>query len=149
MKHRMVTMRLHRNGVILAAVLGLLFAILVFVAGYLTARANPIAVRTATTAAPPQTTAQAPPAATQTEPPPATLTVRVGAFPDEADAKALAAKLAAGKIETKITPLQMAEGATLHLVIFGHYATREEAVAAAARVEEAHDVAAAVIPIPP
>lgn len=148
MKHQMVTMRLHRNGVILAVILGLLFAILIFVAGYLTARANPVIVQTATAAAPAQTASQAPPAVTETAPPPATLTVRAGAFPEEAEAKALAQKLAAGKIETTIAPLQLEDGTTLHLVLSGQYVTREEAAAVVARLEEEYGVTAAVIPIP-
>jgi len=170
----MVTMRLHRSGVILVIVFALLLAVLIFAAGYLTGmtRGMKIALQTPAVpkvavpkvavpkvpaialpgskdkAAPPTTSAAAAaPAATATQPA-EMLTIRVGVFPSEEDAKALVQQLALGKVEATIAPLATDAGPTLYLVLAGRYTSRREAAEAAAELERKQGVGTAVMPLP-
>jgi cell division septation protein DedD len=77
------------------------------------------------------------------------LTIRAGAFATEEEAKALAGRLAASKIESRIVPFQTAEGTTLYLVLAGSYATRPEALAEMSQIEQKEGVTGAVVPLPP
>ena len=150
-KHEMVTFRLHRGGVILAVILALVFAILIFAAGYLTATARRRAVVPAAPAKSAAKPAAAPqtPATASSAPAAQALTIRAGAFATEEEAKALAGKLTAGKIESRIVPFETAEGTTLYLVLAGSYTTRPEALAAMSQIEQKEGVTGAVIPLPP
>lgn len=168
----MVTMRLHRKGVILAIVFGLIFAILIFAVGYMAgmsrgmklALTKPAVPKIAVpkivppkiavpklpgtaTAAPGTTAGQdARPKAGGT--PAVPLAVRAGVFPAEEDAKALVQRLAGNKITATIAPLPTDAGPTLYLVLVGRYTSRREAAAAAAELERNEGLNTAVVPIP-
>ena len=148
-KHTMVTLRLHRNGVILAVVFAILFAILIFVAGYLfgTRRGAAIALAKPT---PPKTGVPkivAPKVPTTDKAFTAAVAVRVGLFSAEADAKALVQRLAASKVTATIAPLPTDAGPTLYLVLVGRYTNRRAAAAAAAALAEEHELDTAVVPV--
>jgi len=143
-KHTMVTLRLHRSAVILIIVFALIFAILIFVAGYLSGGKRVAKPAAATAAAPQKHVALEARAVPAAQP---TVTIRVGMFTTEAEAKALVQRLAAEKIAASIRPLPMDNGATLYLVMTGRYATREEAASAASKLAEELGVETAVMPI--
>lgn len=168
-KHSMVTLRLHRSAVILTIVLSFVFAILIFVLGYMFAMtrvpkvavAKPkvpkvalpkvappkIALPTATSTT--GTTAPVPRGVLVADKPPEEmLAVRVGMFPEEKDAKALVQQLAAAKIAATVTPMPTDAGPTIYLVLVGRYTTRRDAAAAAAWLEKEQKVDTAVMPVP-
>ncbi|HEX7807194.1 MAG TPA: SPOR domain-containing protein [Thermoanaerobaculia bacterium] len=143
--HAMVTFRLHRSGVILVAILAVVFAMLIFVAGYFTAvlRRAPEAPRRAAivkAAAPAKVAAQAPAIPT--------VTIRAGAFNTEDEAKALVQRLAPSKLPAQIAPLTMDNGSILNMVLIGNYANRDEAARVAAELSEEYSLDTAVIPVP-
>jgi len=145
-KHQMVTMRLHRNGVILAVLLALVMAILIFAAGYLTATiVRKPEVRRVVVNAPAAAPAKpaAKPAKTTTP-----VTIRAGAFATEDEAKALVQKLAANQFESRIVSSETEEGTALFLVLVGSYATRDEAMRDMSRMEQNVGINAAIIPAP-
>jgi len=159
-KHAMVTLRLHRSAVILMIVLSVVFAILIFVLGWVlaSARAPKVALTKPQIAAPkvPQLKAPPAPAVTSTvprgvivadKPPQQMLAVRVGMFTAEEDAKALVQRLAAAKIAASILPMPTDDGPTLFLVLVGRYANRRDAASAATWLSREQGVDTAVMPV--
>jgi hypothetical protein len=178
-KHSMVTLRLHRKGVILVVVFSLLLAVLIFFAGFLFgtrrggssfAVAKPTLPKVAVPqvavpkvavpkVAAPKLPALAVPAVTATRAAALggealgevvaqnAVAVRAGMFPDEADAKALVQRLAAGKIAATIVPMPMDSGPTLYLVLVGRYTNRREAAAAASWLANEYALETAVMPV--
>ena len=170
----MVTMRLHRSGVILVIVFALLIAILIFAAGYLVGMSRGVKIALAKPAVPKIATpklptaklptaklpalpgAKAPAAATpntaaattETAPPPPTLAIRAGVFPVEEEAKALVQRLTASKLEATVLPVATESGPTLYMVLVGRYASRAEAAAAAAELGRRQGLDTAVVPLP-
>ncbi len=173
----MVTMRLHRSGVVLVVVFALLIAILIFAAGYLVGMSRGVKIALAKPAVPKIATPKLPTAklptaklptaklpalpgakapvaattaaaATETAPPPPTLAIRAGVFPVEADAKALVQRLAVSKLEATVLPVVTESGPTLYLVLVGRYASRAEAAAAAAELGRRQGLDTAVVPLP-
>jgi cell division septation protein DedD len=132
-KHTMITFRLHRSGLVLLVICGLIVAVLLFAGGWLAATqyAGRAAARPAP--APPPGRADARPTPPPAPPPPASepLALRLGTFLSEEDAKAFVQSLAARKIDAAVIP--MAGGsATVYTVRSGRYATHDAAAAAAA-----------------
>lgn len=148
----MVTMRLHRSGVVLAVVFALLIAILIFAAGYLVGVSRGVKIAVAKPAAPkiaaPKLPAKAPAAATESAAAQPALTIRAGVFPAEDEAKALAQRLALSKVEATVLPVATESGPTLYLVLAGRYANRAEAAAAAAELGRRQGLDTAVVPMP-
>lgn len=169
----MVTMRLHRSGVILVIVFALLIAILIFAAGYLVGMSRGVKIALAKPAVPKIATPKLPTAklptaklptakapaaatttdtaatpATETAPPPPTLAIRAGVFPVEEEAKALVQRLTASKLEATVLPVATESGPTLYIVLVGRYATRAEAAAAAAELGRRQGLDTAVVPLP-
>jgi cell division septation protein DedD len=143
--HAMVTFRLHRSAVVLVAVLALVFAVLLFVAGYFTA----VLRRPSTTAQKAVVVqAAAPPSVAAPAASAPTVTIRAGTFSTEDDAKALVQRLAPSQLPMQIVPLTMANGSLLHMVLAGNYANRDDAARAAARLSEEYSLETAVIPMP-
>lgn len=82
---------------------------------------------------------------------PEQFTLRLGAFPSEEEAQALVERLAARGYTAAVSPVTARNGATLHLVLVGTYASRWEARGAAAeleRREEREGLRAVVVPAP-
>lgn len=132
-KHTMVTFRLHRSGVVLLVVCGVIVAVLLFAAGWIGGMQH-------VPAAPPVGRAEArptPPPAPPPTPAPVEepLTLRLGAFVTEEEAKAFVQSLAARKIDAAIIPIPSGS-ATVYTVLSGHYTTHDAAVAAAASLEK-------------
>lgn len=159
----MVTMRLHRSGVMLVIVFALLIAILIFAAGYLVGMSRGVKIALAKPAVPKIATpklptaklptaklpaAQAAAPATETAPPPPTLAIRAGVFPVEDEAKALVQRLALSKLEATVLPVATESGPTLYMVLVGRYASRAEAAAAAAELGRRQGLDTAVVPLP-
>ena len=147
-KHAMVTFRLHRSGVILTVILAFLFAILIFVAGYVASnllRKSPVAPKPVAAAAKPQ----APAAPAPSKETAASWTVRLGVFGTEEEAKSLAARIVKSKLETTLTNDITADGTKLYIVTAGHYAKHDEAIAAAAKIDADYGLNSAIIPAPP
>jgi cell division septation protein DedD len=155
----MVTLRLHRSAVILMIVLSVVFAILIFVLGWVfaSARAPKVALTKPQIAAPKVPQLKAPtPAVTSTvprgvivadKPPQQMLAVRVGMFTAEEDAKALVQRLAAAKIAASILPMPTDDGPTLYLVLVGRYTNRRDAASAATWLSREQGVDTAVMPV--
>jgi cell division septation protein DedD len=171
----MVTMRLHRSGVVLAVVFALLIAILIFAAGYLVGMSRGVKIALAKPAVPKIATpklptaklptaklpalpnAKAPAAASATAAaatdsaaplPEPTLAIRAGVFPVEDDAKALVQRLTASKLDATVLPVATESGPTLYMVLVGRYASRAEAAAAAAELGRRQGLDTAVVPLP-
>jgi cell division septation protein DedD len=147
-KHAMVTFRLHRNGVILSVILALLFSVLIFAAGYVASnlrRKSPVVSKPAIAAKPdaPKAPPSAPQAAVNS------WTIRLGVFGSEEEAKALAARIAKGKLETVLSTAETADGTKLYIVTSGHYAKREDAAVAAAKFDADYGLNAVMISAPP
>jgi cell division septation protein DedD len=163
----MVTMRLHRKGVILAIVFALVFAILIFAVGYMTGMSRGMKIALKAPAVPkiavPKVVVPKLPSATATTAtatagqdarpvaggtPAVRVAIRVGVFPAEEDAKALVQRLAASKVTATISPMPTDAGPTLYLVLVGRYTSRREAAAAAAELERNEGLDTAVVPVP-
>jgi cell division septation protein DedD len=144
MKHSMVTFRLHRTAVIFIIIGSLLAALLIFAGGYVLAMRRRPAVAAAPavgTVAPAPVVATAPPA-----PKGDILSVRVGIFDSEDEAKALTQRLAARKLDAAVVPLTTSGGVKLFTVEVGQYATRAAAAAAASSLAEQEGLQGAVVP---
>lgn len=147
MAHTMVTFRLHRRGVILLVVFGVILAALIYVAGYLTASR-----RGARASSPLIARAESPrprtkPATKTTEPREA-LTLRVAIFTSEEDAKAQVASLTSQGLKPTIIQMPTSAGVTLHNVCVGQFETRSAANAAAQELQRRLGYLPAVIPAP-
>src|SRR5947209_14243427 len=140
MKHSMVTFRLHRTAVIFIIIGSLLAAVLIFAGGYfLGMRRRDVPLAPIAAAAPATAVATAPPA-----PKPDLLSVRVGMFDSEEDAKALAQRLASQKLDAAVVPMTTAEGVKLFTVEVGQYTTRAAAAAAAKSIKDDEGLQGAV-----
>lgn len=142
----MVTFRLHRTAVIFIIIGSLLAALLIFAGGYFLAMRRrpdvPVAPTiTAAASAPAPAVATAPPA-----PKPDLLAVRVGMFDSEDEAKALAQRLVAGKLDAIVVPMTTSEGVKLFTVEVGQYTTRAAAAAAAMSLKDDEGLQGAVVP---
>lgn len=151
MPHTMVTFRLHRSGVILVVVFGVVLAGLLYAAGVLTAkfwtaappqRPKPIALKPRAT--PPVVNRQAPPSAAKEN-----LTLRVAVLTSEEDAKAQMASLAAMGLKPSVVQMPTSSGVMLHNVVVGHFETRAAANAAAKELQSRLGFLPVVIPAPP
>lgn len=148
MKHSMLTFRLHRKGVAMVAVGAVLQGALLFAAGYLAG------------------TRHAPPSASVPKPAPQeqkpakqesaakphiedeAFTLRVGAFADEADAKAFVQDMAALGRQATVVPWTSRSGLILHTVTIGQYKGRDEAASAAAELKQKEGISSAVVLAP-
>ncbi|MEA2414996.1 MAG: hypothetical protein QOI58_1653 [Thermoanaerobaculia bacterium] len=143
MKHSMVTFRLHRTAVIFIIIGSLLAALLIFAGGYVLGmrrRPVPPAAPAVATAAPPPAVATVPAAKGEV------LAVRAGIFDSEEEAKALAQRLAARKLDAAVVPLTTSGGVKLFTVEAGQYTTRAAAAAAAASLKDDEGLQGAVVP---
>lgn len=168
MRHTMLTFRLHLRGVVFAALGALLAAVLLLVGGCLLGqwRAARAAAALATSAGGTGAAgagvagaeagapgAAAPSPSTLDQPPgmPDRYTLRLGAFPTEEEAKALADRLSARGYAPTLGRVQGSAGATLHLVLVGSYDSLWEARGAAAELERREAMErrhAVVVPAP-
>jgi cell division septation protein DedD len=158
-KHTLVTFRLHQKGVILVAVGAILFGALLFASGYLTAQRRSRGIDT------PQTPQITTPGKDEKDKKddkdkkdakkesPETphisdevFALRVGAFADEADAKAFVEELTARGHQPVVVPVTTQSGVVLQTVLIGRYASRDEASAAAAELKEKEELSSAVVP---
>ncbi|HEX9983265.1 MAG TPA: SPOR domain-containing protein [Thermoanaerobaculia bacterium] len=162
-KQEIVTFRLHRKGVWLIVIGGLFVAVLIFAAGYLTAswRSNaisdsrfPVPGKAVAPALPktPAIPAPPPPGNRMPEignrasaPAAATLTLRVGAYATEEEAKAAMQTLTAAGLEPALVTAPTSGGSTLYLLHAGSYPSRASAAAAVKELGK-RGIAAAVVP---
>ena len=176
MPHTMVTFRLHRSGVILLMVFGMVLAVLIYVAGYMTGvrverkafggmpRKMPAVATTPTKKMPPTT--QSPPttpttqttSSAQTAPqpsheqrlsPPEPLTLRLAVHTSEDDAKTEIATLTAQGLQPTIVQAATTSGVTLYTIVVGRYDTRDAANAAAVQLQRRLGFMPVIIPAPP
>ncbi len=154
MKHSMITWRLHRKGAVLVAIGAVLMGFLMFAAGYLTALRRPIPApkekEEMEIAAPAlkkeQTEKQESAGKPHIED--EAFTLRVGAFADEADAKAFVQEMTARGHKPVVAPVAQ-NGVVLHMVLIGRYAGRDEAASAAAELKRKEGILSAVVPAAP
>jgi cell division septation protein DedD len=145
-KHSMITWRLHRKGAILVCIGAVLMGFLMFAAGYLTALRRSVPPAPQAIAAPVQkkdTTKKQ----ESTEKPhiqDEAFTLRVGAFADEADAKAFVQEMTARGHKPVVAPVAQ-NGIVLHMVLIGRYAGRDAAAAAAAELKRKEGIFSAVV----
>jgi len=163
MPHTMVTFRLHRRGVVLLVVFGIVLAVLIYVAGYMTAArvarsTAEVPSRKIPTNAVPRSTPKTPSAEKAPQPsneqrvtsvPSDPLTLRIAIHTTEEDAKAQIAILAAQGLQPSIVQAPTSSGVTLHTVIVGRYDTRAAANAAAAQLQRRLGFLPVIIPAPP
>ena len=154
MPHTMVTFRLHRSGVILVVVFGIVLAILIYVAGYLTATYRqksvagsplPVARKEKARATGNGQRAASPLPSVQKE----SLTLRVAVLTSEEDAKAQVASLSAMGLSPSVIQMPTSSGVTLHNVVVGRFETRAAANAAAKELQSRLGFLPVVIPAPP
>ncbi|HEX5718254.1 MAG TPA: SPOR domain-containing protein [Thermoanaerobaculia bacterium] len=150
----MITWRLHRKGAILVCIGAVLMGFLMFAAGYLTAirrLAPPAAITSAIPAAEPASKKDTKEKQESAEKPhieDEAFTLRVGAFADEADAKAFVQEMTARGHKPVVAPVAQ-NGIVLHMVLIGRYAGRDAAAAAAAELKRKEGISSAVVPAAP
>lgn len=160
MPHTMVTFRLHRSGVILLIVFGIVLAVLIYAAGYMTASR----VARSPAGVPPRPNAPvvvAPPTpklpSARKSPQPGNeqrvtsepLTLRIAVHTSEEDAQAQIATLTAQGLQPTILQASTTSGVTLHNVVVGRYETRAAAIAAAAQLQRRLGFMPVIVPAPP
>ena len=157
MPHTMVTFRLHRFGVILLVVFTVVLAILIYVAGYLTAvytrpavaeRRTGFSPSKAQAPAPTPTKGRAEARPTFAEPTEA-LTLRLSVLTSEEDAKAELARLAGLGLKPEIVQMPTTSGVTLYNVVIGRYETRSAANAAAGQLQSRLGFTPVIVPAQP
>lgn len=151
MPHTMVTFRLHRSGVILMVVFCVVLAILIYVAGYLTAvytRRPPAPPPKLVAAAAPKPAPMPAKKAAVTEPK-ESLTLRLSVMTSEEDAKAELARLAGFGLKPEIVQMPTSSGVTLYNVCTGHYETRSAANAAAKELQSRLGFLPVIVPAQP
>ena len=154
MPHTMVTFRLHRNGVILLVVFCVVLAILIYVAGYLTAVYSRPAVAERKTGFSPSraATAPVPPPRGRAEARPAlsepreALTLRVAVLTSEEEAKAELARLTGFGLKPAIVQMPTSAGVTLYNICVGRYETRAAANAAAKELQSRLGISPVIVP---
>lgn len=150
MKHSMITLRLHRKGVVLVAVGAVLLGVLLFAAGYLTAQrvAAPPVPKPAAAPAPKKEKPDKQESAAKPHIEDEAFTLRVGAFADEADAKAFVQEMTARGHPSVVVPWTSRSGFVLHTVTTGRYNGRDEAASAAGELKRKEGISSAVVPAP-
>lgn len=143
MKHKMVTFRLHRKGVVLVSIGAVLMAFLLFAAGYLTALRRPVAPAAAP--APKIEKPEKQESAAKPHIEDEAFTLRVGAFADEAEAKAFVDEMTARGHEPAVAAMAR-NGVVLHMVLIGRYTGRDAAAEAAAELKRKEGISSAVVP---
>lgn len=148
MAHTMVTFRLHRRGVILLVIFGVILAALIYVAGYLTAvyarKPAPTPKKTIVAAPAPAKPAPRKPAAlAETQ---EALTLRVAVLTSEEDAKAQVASLTALGLKPSIVQMPTSSGVTLFNIHVGEFATRSAANAAAKELQSRLGISPVIVP---
>jgi cell division septation protein DedD len=128
-KHTMVKFTLHRKGVILIAILGIVLAVLLVVVGYI---AGSLHARTTSAAAaapvPKPATATTASAAAS---PPESFALRVGIAASEEEANEAVKHFKAKKVAAIVVPAELHDGTVVYEIHAGPYAGREQALAAA------------------
>ncbi|HWN41620.1 MAG TPA: SPOR domain-containing protein [Thermoanaerobaculia bacterium] len=147
----MITWRLHRKGAILVCIGAVLMGFLMFAAGYLTALRRPIPApkeKEIAAPVPKKDTAKKQESAAKPHIEDEAFTLRVGAFADEADAKAFVQEMTARGHKPVVAPVAQ-NGIVLHMVLIGRYAGRDAAAAAAAELKRKEGILSAVVPAAP
>jgi hypothetical protein len=160
-KQEIVTFRLHRKGVWLVVIGGLFVAVLIFAAGYLVAYRRlrggagtisdsrfPISGKAVAPAMPkiPAVPVTTLPGNRKSEIGNRdSLTLRVGAYATEEEAKAAMQTLAAAGLKPALVAAPTSGGATLYLLHAGSYPSRAAAAAAVKELEK-RGIAATVVP---
>lgn len=146
MKHSMVTFRLHRKGTVLVSIGAVLMGFLMFAAGYLTALSRPIPAAAAPVQKKDEPEKQESAAKPHIED--EAYTLRVGAFADEADAKAFVKELTVRGLKPTVATVAE-KGIVLHTVLIGRYTGRDAAAEAAAELKKKEGIFSAVVPAAP
>jgi septal ring-binding cell division protein DamX len=161
-QHTMVTLRLHRIGVILIVIGVVLFSILIFFGGYIAGRVQgkKIALKKPEVKLPalPVPANAAPAAATTSSTSAAsgdggatsnaeTFTIRAGTYGTETDAKAVVARLSARKLDATLESRTTSEGTNFFVVFAGRFTDRAEADKVASTLAEEEHLDTTVVPI--
>lgn len=172
MKHTMVTVQLHRKGVVLVAIGALFLSVLIFAGGYLAGMrrgSRPLGTDGAIPGAPsvalalPATPKSGPTtaAAVATSPnavtakttvptaEPEQLAVRAGLFTSNEEATAFAQQLTARKLNATVAASPTTSGAMLYSVYVGQYANRRAASAAVLALKRDLEIDGAIVTIQP
>lgn len=152
MAHTMVTFRLHRRGVILLVIFGIVLAALIYVAGYLTAvyvrkpeatpKAPVLAVAPIPKPAPAGAAKPVPP-----QEPQEALTLRVAVLTSEEEAKAEVARLTALGLQPAIVQMPTSSGVMLFNLHHGRFTTRSAASAAAKELLSRLGISSVIVPV--
>lgn len=146
MKHSMFTFRLHRKGIAMVAVGAVLQGALLFAAGYLAGSRHvppPVSKPTVEKKKPAKQESAAQPHIEDEA-----FTLRLGAFEDEAEAKAFVQEMAALGRQATVVPWTSRSGLILHTVTTGQYKGRDAAASAAAELKQKEGISSAVVPVP-
>ena len=143
-KHTMVKFTLHRKGVILIAILGVVLAVLLVAVGYI---AGSLHARTTSAAA----AAAAPKPATATTSaaaaPPESFALRVGIAASEEEANEAVKHFKAKKLAAIVVPAELHDGTVVYEIHAGPYAGRERALAAAEELKN-DGISSDLVPAP-
>jgi cell division septation protein DedD len=154
----MVTVQLHRSGVVLIVIGSLLLGGLLFAGGYLAGmRRGPVSLpKRPAIAKPSLPAAVIPPAMPKAPSPnaapqakPEQLAIRAGLFVSKDDATAFAQQLTARKLEATVASSPTNTGATLYSVNVGRYTSRREAAAAVDTMKRELGIDGAVVTVLP
>jgi hypothetical protein len=148
----MVTVQLHRTGVVLVLIGALLLGILIFVGGYLTGMRHERPALPTRAVAKPQVPALATAAnvlPSAIAPKPEQLAIRAGLFTTSEEATAFAQQLTSRKLMATIATTPTSSGAMLYSVRIGQYTNRRDAAAAVEALKRDHDIDGAIVSIQP
>lgn len=147
-KHTMVTLQLHRKGVILIGIGCLLLAVLLVAGGYFAgiARARP---RVPAAPAPSVQKSARPAAASRAAASREAFSLRVALVMTEEEARAEVKRLSVKRLAATIVPVETNESLVVYEIHVGRYPDRRTAVAAAKSLKTDHALEAAVIPAEP
>jgi hypothetical protein len=159
-KHTIVKLLLHRNGVIRVAGGAVLLSGLIFGAGYLAGMRHGTPTLSSLPSFPAVPTPLVPKAQpviidrpkVGTPPPPvepAQFAVRAGLFPSNEEATAFAQQLTARKLDATVAAMPTSSGAMLYTVRFGQYANRNDAAAAMFKFRHDYGIDGAIVTIQP
>ena len=144
-KHTMVKFTLHRKGVILIAILGVVLAVLLVVVGYIAGSLHARRTSAAAGAAAPK---PAKPATTSAAAaPPESFALRVGIAASEEEANEAVKHFKAKKLAAIVVPAELHDGTVVYEIHAGPYAGREQALAAA-EVLKNDGISADLVPAP-
>lgn len=151
----MITVQLHRTGVVLVAIGAAILGVLIFAGGYLAGmRRGSVALSRPAMPSRPKLTMPAPAAtppaiATPGKPKPQQLAIRAGLFTTSEDATAFAQQLTARNMKATVATTTTSSGAMLYSVSVGQFDNRRDAAAAVEALKRELGIDGAIVSVQP